>query len=150
MDKHSLNIMAGNSVTMRDYNWNSIAVDGKTTVYEVVDGKLVTSENGAGFLDPNFSTIGAGTGGTFSGDGSAYQYRRVSFFGRVNYSYAGKYMVQATVRLDGSSKFGKDSRWGTFPSVALGWRISEEEFFPQDGLISNLKLRASWGRLGNE
>ncbi|MCD8178106.1 MAG: TonB-dependent receptor [Tannerellaceae bacterium] len=150
MDKHSLNIMAGNSVTMRDYNWNSIAVDGKTTVYEVVDGKLVTSENGAGFLDPNFSTIGAGTGGTFSGDGSAYQYRRVSFFGRVNYSYAGKYMVQATVRSDGSSKFGKDSRWGTFPSVALGWRISEEEFFPQDGLISNLKLRASWGRLGNE
>ena len=59
-------------------------------------------------------------------------------------------MLQVTVRRDASSKFGPDSRWGTFPSVALGWRISEEEFFPKDGVISNLKLRGSWGRLGNE
>ena len=55
-----------------------------------------------------------------------------------------------TFRQDGSSKFGRDSRWGFFPSVALGWRISEERFFPKDGVFSNLKLRASWGRLGNE
>lgn len=147
---HSLNVMAGNSVQIRKYNWNEIQVDGKTTVYEVKDGQLVTSEKPSGFLDPDFATIGAGKGGTYSGDGSLYDYNRASFFGRVNYSYAGRYMLQATVRADGSSKFGKDSRWGVFPSVALGWRITEEEFFPKDGVISNLKLRASWGRLGNE
>ena len=59
-------------------------------------------------------------------------------------------MLQLTFLQDGSSKFGRDSRWGFFPSVALGWRISEERFFPKDGVFSNLKLRASWGRLGNE
>ncbi|MDR1161027.1 MAG: TonB-dependent receptor [Tannerellaceae bacterium] len=148
--KHSLNAMAGNSVTLQDYNWNSMAVEGKTIVYEVKDGQLVTTDKPAGFLDPDFSTINAGDGGTYTGKGSLYEYRRVSFFGRLNYAYAGKYMLQATFRQDGSSKFGSDSRWGFFPSVALGWRISEEGFFPADGLISNLKLRASWGQLGNE
>lgn len=148
--QHSLNVMAGSSIQAVDYTWNEIFVEGKTTVYEVKDGQLVTSEKAAGFLDPNFATIGAGTGGTFSGDGSMWDYNRASFFGRVNYSFAGRYMLQATVRADGSSKFGKDNRWGIFPSVALGWRITEEEFFPKDGAISNLKLRASWGRLGNE
>jgi len=147
---HSLNVMAGNSVTLQDSKWNSVAVEGKTIVYEVKDGQLITSDKPAGFLDPNFSTIDGGKGGTYTGEGSLYEYRRVSFFGRLNYAYAGKYMLQATFRQDGSSKFGKDSRWGFFPSVALGWRISEEEFFPSDGLFNNLKLRASWGQLGNE
>lgn len=147
---HALNVMAGNSVMMRDYNWNSVAVEGKTTVYEVKDGQLVTSEKPAGFLDPDFSTINAGEGGTYLGNGSLYEYNRVSFFGRLNYSYASRYLIQATVRSDGSSKFGSDSRWGYFPSVALGWRLSEEGFFPENDLISNLKLRLSWGRLGNE
>lgn len=148
--EHSLNVMAGNSIMMRDYTWNQIEVEGKNTVYEVKDGQLVTSQVPAGFLDPNQSTVNAGMGGTFSGSGSLYKYRRVSFFGRLNWAYAGKYMLQATVRTDGSSKFGVDSRWGTFPSVALGWRITEEDFFPDNTAISNLKLRASWGRLGNE
>ena len=148
--EHSLNVMAGNSIMMRDYTWNRIEVEGKNTVYEVKDGQLVTSQVPAGFLDPNQSTVDAGKGGTFNGYGSLYKYRRVSFFGRLNWAYAGKYMLQATVRTDGSSKFGVDSRWGTFPSVALGWRITEEDFFPDNTAISNLKLRASWGRLGNE
>lgn len=148
--EHAINVMAGSSVTLQDYNWNGVAVEGKTIVYEVEDGQLVTSEKAAGFLDPNFGTINAGNGGTYTGEGSLYEYRRASFFGRLNYSYAGKYMLQATFRQDGSSKFGSDSRWGFFPSVALGWRISEEDFFPKNGLINNLKLRASWGRLGNE
>ena len=148
--EHSLNAMLGNSVTLQDYNWNSVSVEGKTTIYEVKDGQLITTEKPGGFLDPNFVTINAGKGGTYTGEGSLYEYRRVSLFGRLNYSYAGKYMLQATFRRDGSSKFGSDSRWGFFPSVALGWRISEEGFFPKDGFVSNLKLRASWGRLGNE
>lgn len=148
--RHSVNAMAGASVTSHRYNWSSVAVEGKTTVYNVENGSLVTSEKAAGFLDPNFTTIGAGAGGTFSGDGSKYTYNRASFFGRVNYNYNDRYLLQLTFREDGSSKFGADSRWGFFPSVAVGWRISEESFFPKNTVVSNLKFRASWGQLGNE
>ena len=148
--KHNVNAVAGSSINTRKYTWNSVGVEGKTTVYKVEDNQLVTNEVPGGFLDSSFTTIGAGTGGTFSGDGSMWEYNRASFFGRVNYSYNNRYLFQATVRYDGSSKFGKDNRWGCFPSVALGWRISEEEFFPKNGIVNNLKFRLSWGRLGNE
>jgi len=148
--KHRVNAVAGSSINTRSYTWNSVAVEGKTVVYKVEDGKLVTSQLPGGFLDPSFPTIGAGVGGTFEGDGSKWQYNRASFFGRFNYNYDNRYLVQATLRYDGSSKFGADNRWGSFPSVAVAWRISEEEFFPKEALVSNLKLRASWGRLGNE
>lgn len=147
---HGVNAMAGTSITARNYTWNTVAAEGKTTLYKVENGSLVVNEVPAGFLDPNFSTIGAGTGGTYSGDGSKWEYNRASFFGRLNYNYDNRYLLQATIRRDGSSKFGADSRWGYFPSVALGWRITEESFFPKNGIIDNLKLRASWGRLGNE
>lgn len=148
--KHNVNAVAGASINSRKYTWNSVGVEGKTTVYKVEDNQLITNEVPGGFLDSSFTTIGAGIGGTFSGDGSMWEYNRASFFGRVNYSYNNRYLFQATVRYDGSSKFGKDNRWGCFPSVALGWRISEEEFFPKDGIVNNLKFRVSWGRLGNE
>ncbi len=148
--KHNVNAVAGTSLTSRKYTWNTVGVEGKTTVYKVEDGSLVTSEVPGGFLDPSFPTIGAGAGGTFSGDGSNWDYRRASFFGRVNYSYDGKYLFQATVRQDGSSKFGEDNRWGVFPSFAAGWRVSSESFFPKNDILTDLKLRASWGRLGNE
>lgn len=148
--KHSVQAVVGTSVMSRKYTWNTVGVEGKTTTYKVEDGNLVINEVPGGFLDSGFDTIGAGDGGTFSGDGSRWDYRRVSYFGRLNYNFDNRYLLQATVRRDGSSKFGSDSRWGTFPSVALGWRISEEEFFPKNTAISNLKLRASWGRLGNE
>lgn len=147
--KHSLNVMAGSSLTAARKDWSQINVEGKKTVYDVVNGKLDIKDEAAGFFDPTSPTIDAGNGGTFTGNGSFWNYNRASFFGRVNYSYGGKYMLQATVRADGSSKFGKNNRWGVFPSVALGWRISEEEFFSKD-IMSNLKLRVSWGRLGNE
>lgn len=148
--KHGVNAMFGTSMTSRKYNWSSVAVEGKTIVYKVEDGQLVQSEKAAGFLDPNFTTIGAGAGGTFSGSGSKWVYNRASFFGRVNYNFNDRYLFQFTFREDGSSKFGSDSRWGFFPSVAVGWRISEEPFFPKGGVVSNLKFRASWGQLGNE
>lgn len=142
--KHSLNVMAGSSLTAARKDWSQINVEGKKTVYDVVNGKLDIKDEAAGFFDPTSPTIDAGNGGTFTGNGSFWNYNRASFFGRVNYSYGGKYMLQATVRADGSSKFGKNNRWGVFPSVALGWRISEEEFFSKD-IMSNLKLRVSWG-----
>jgi iron complex outermembrane receptor protein len=73
-----------------------------------------------------------------------------SFFGRANYSYKGKYMVTATVRADGSSKFGSNNKYGVFPSFAAGWRISEESFMQSSSIFSNLKLRAGWGQTGNQ
>lgn len=75
----------------------------------------------------------------------------LSYYGRVNYSYDGKYLLSASVRRDGSSRFSQDNRWGTFPSVALGWRISEEGFFKNlKPAFSNMKLRASYGITGQQ
>lgn len=74
--------------------------------------------------------------------------RNISFYGRVNYSYAGKYLLQATVRRDGSSVFGANNRWGTFPSVSAAWNIAEESFM-KDGIFDQLKLRAGYGVSGN-
>ena len=148
--QHSLNLMLGNTINPSSSNWNDLTVEGKTTDYSVVNGQLVSTERAAGFLDSGFETIGAGKGGTYSADGSKYQYNRLSYFGRLNYSLKDRYLAQLTMRYDGSSKFGKDSRWGAFPSVALGWKIEKEDFFPEDFVVSNLKLRASWGQLGNE
>ena len=72
-----------------------------------------------------------------------------SFFGRINYTYADKYLLTATFRADGSSKFASGNRWGYFPAVALGWRISEEDFMKSANWLSNLKLRLSYGEAGN-
>lgn len=72
-----------------------------------------------------------------------------SYFGRINYDYAGRYLFSFNLRADGSSRFNKDCRWGVFPSFSGAWRISEESFFDVK-TISNLKLRASWGQLGNQ
>ena len=72
-----------------------------------------------------------------------------SFFGRVNYTYQDKYLVTATLRSDGSTKFGENNRYATFPSLALGWNIFKEDFMADSG-INNLKLRASWGKSGNQ
>ncbi|MBQ9819156.1 MAG: TonB-dependent receptor [Bacteroidales bacterium] len=84
-----------------------------------------------------------------SGDGS--EYTSNSFFGRIMYDYAGKYLLQANVRHDGSSRFARQYRWGTFPSVSAGWVVSEESFLQgARPWLSFLKLRASWGMLGNE
>ncbi len=73
-----------------------------------------------------------------------------SFFGRVNYSYDNKYLFTGTMRADGSSKFGKNNKYGYFPSVALGWNISKEDFLQDSEVINNLKLRASWGQTGSQ
>ena len=150
-NKHSLNVIVGSSITSTKQRENGVGVEGFATQYTVdKNGNLVSTNVPAGFLDQNFTTINAGQGGTYSGSGTEWTYNRASFFGRINYNYDDRYLVQATMRYDGSSKFGKNNRWGCFPSVALGWRISEEAFFPEDTFVDNLKFRVSWGRLGNE
>ena len=80
--------------------------------------------------------------------GSASDYASRSFFGRVNYAFAGKYLFEANLRYDGSSKFSAKNRWGLFPSFSAGWRIDQEGFMKRSG-FDLLKLRASWGKLGN-
>ncbi|HEU5219891.1 MAG TPA: SusC/RagA family TonB-linked outer membrane protein, partial [Gemmatimonadales bacterium] len=76
--------------------------------------------------------------------------RLISFFGRVNWNMSDKYLIGASIRRDGSSRFGPDNQWGTFPSVSVGWRLSQEEFMKGQALFSDLKLRASWAKTGNQ
>ena len=82
--------------------------------------------------------------------GAGEGYTLVSFFGKLNYTYADRYLASLTLRYDGSSRFGRNNRYGTFPSVSLGWRISEESFMRGVEWLDNLKLRASWGQTGNQ
>ena len=82
--------------------------------------------------------------------GGADDYTLQGYFGRVTYEYGDRYLLAANIRRDGSSKFAPDRRWGTFPSVSGGWRLSKERFFPWKDAVSDLKIRASWGQLGND
>ncbi|MCU4157486.1 TonB-dependent receptor [Carboxylicivirga sp. A043] len=142
-NNHSVQAVAGYTATKQTSEWMWANVEG-SKIDE--DGNKVQVP----FLDENFKTLDAGEGGTYTAGGSNYTYTRTSVLGRINYSYMGKYLFQASVRRDGSSKFGENNRYGTFPSFALGWRVSEESFMDNVGIISNLKLRGSWGKLGNE
>jgi TonB-linked SusC/RagA family outer membrane protein len=95
-------------------------------------------------------SIGVGTLARPAPTSSDGMYSLNSYFARVNYSYKGKYLLTLTTRIDGSSKFGKNSKYGVFPSGSIAWRVSEEDFFKNISSISNLKLRASYGQTGNQ
>ncbi len=103
------------------------------------------------FPNNDLTDINAGTQSTQTNEGYSRELAMMSYFGRINYDYAGKYLFEANFRADASSRFSPDNRWGYFPSVSAGWRISEEEFMKgtRDWLTS-LKLRGSWGELGNQ
>lgn len=148
--KHHLSAVAGYTATEQTASWLNGDVSGKTIIRTVEDGSIVEEVVQAGFLSPDFRTLDAGTGGIYGAGGSEYGYNRTSILGRLAYDYASKYYLQATYRRDGSSKFGPESRYGVFPSVALGWTLSRESFLENVDFINLLKLRASWGRLGNE
>lgn len=94
--------------------------------------------------------LNAGTESSSTNNNGGDIFARNSYIGRLNYAYNNKYLLTATIRRDGSSKISQDERWGTFPSVGLGWRISEEKFMQNISALDNLKLRASWGKLGND
>lgn len=98
---------------------------------------------------PDYLDFGADKEKTNGGRG--YVTARQNFFGRFNYAYKERYLVEFTLRHDGSMNFINSKRWGTFPGVSLGWRISEEDFFKKAApFVNDLKLRASWGKLGND
>ena len=101
------------------------------------------------FLGPN-STDPVGTSENTNTFVTEIPNRLISGFGRFNYTFKDRYLFTFTVRRDGSSRFGPENQWGTFPSAALGWRAHQESFFEGIDVISNLKLRASWGVTGNQ
>ena len=98
-------------------------------------------------LDESLNTLDASSQKNSNG---GTEMTRLSYFGRLQYNYAGKYLFEANVRRDASSRFPKNSRWGTFPAFSAGWRISEEAFMKNVDWLSNLKLRLGWGKTGNE
>lgn len=119
---------------------------------ELYKGKFINaSRQGTASNDPYLQVLNAATGAIVL-TGNKTNYALQSYFGRVNYTYADKYLLTGTVRRDGSSKFAAGNRWGTFPSVSAGWRVSNEKFFQnlKASWISNLKLRAGWGQIGNQ
>ena len=106
-------------------------------------------KEGFSILNPDYMWPDAGTTNPQAyGGGSGYSL--VSFFGKANYNYADKYMASFTIRRDGSSRFGKNNRYATFPSVSAGWRVNQESFLKKASWIDDLKIRASWGQTGNQ
>ncbi|TKG97052.1 SusC/RagA family TonB-linked outer membrane protein [Puteibacter caeruleilacunae] len=104
------------------------------------------------FAKNNLKELNAGSAAVQNAYGSANEWALMSFFGRLNYDYKGKYLAEANLRYDGSSRIHPDSRWGAFPSFSAGWRISEESFIKNAnwGWLTDLKIRASYGELGNQ
>lgn len=104
-----------------------------------------------GLTDPEISVLNNGTISERATSGVNYVIRSFGLIGRLNYDYASKYLVSASIRRDGSSKFGSSNRWGVFPSVSVGWNVSEEAFWEPIAPVANaFKIRASYGTTGNE
>jgi TonB-linked SusC/RagA family outer membrane protein len=100
-------------------------------------------------LNPDYMWPSAGSGKQFA-EGNGNGFSLVSFFGKVNYTYDDKYMASLTIRRDGSSRFGKNNQYGTFPSISVGWRLTQEKFMKKtSSWLDDLKLRYSWGQTGN-
>ena len=103
------------------------------------------------YIFPQYPKLDAGGSDNQKASGSGSEYALSSLFGRINYDYQGKYLFEANVRYDGSSRFDIGQKWGIFPSFSGGWRMSEESFWePLKKVVDNAKLRVSWGQLGNQ
>ena len=133
-DAHDLTLIAGTSVL--DNNFYQASRSGLNFFPNTLE-------------EVNFSNIISDDDKIIPND-LAFRNTTLSFYGRANYNINQKYLVTATVRADASSKFSESNRWGVFPSVALGWIISSEEFMANSGIFDLLKLRASWGVNGND
>ncbi|MCW3168704.1 SusC/RagA family TonB-linked outer membrane protein [Chryseobacterium sp. 09-1422] len=130
---HDFNVMAGHSyqklkLTTRGWYYQNFPINGIEPQYQIPAASLTNSTT---------SII-------------ANRNELQSWFGRVNYDFNDKYLLTATLRADGSSKFGENNRYGYFPSVAAGWNVIKEDFLSNVDAVSNLKLRASWGKTGNQ
>lgn len=128
-------------------NHNLSLLAGYEDYYNRIENLTVSSDNLA--LN-NFPYMDRGNPGQIRSTGDAEEVAYRSYFGRLSYNFAQKYFLQTNMRVDGSSRFYKDNRWGSFPSIAMGWVPTEESFFKNIDWISFLKLRASLGSLGND
>ncbi|HMI03294.1 MAG TPA: TonB-dependent receptor [Pedobacter sp.] len=131
IEKHNFTILAG--VTAEEFKSNDM----------IGDARDVPVNKDQWFLD-------AGSGGSQSVSNTGDKYHRNSYLARVNYGYDNRYLLTASYRADGTSKFGENSRWDYFPAIGLAWNISNESFMSEKKIFSNLKLRGSYGRLGND
>ncbi len=131
IDKHSITTLAGVSAYYDRYDWLNI------------------SKSGFPSNDPNFQHLSSSLNAAASAEGSFVESTMASYLARIIYSYDGKYNATVSMRRDGSSKFGRDNKYGNFPSFSLGWRISEEGFMRRFDQINLLTLRGGWGIIGN-
>lgn len=133
-ENHQFNILAGQE--MMRYGWERVEAERKNFAD----------------LNPDYMYLDLGETNQRAA-GSATDYALLSYFGKVNYNYLNRYLISFTLRHDGSSRFGKNNRFATFPAFSLGWRISEEDFFKNavsTRFLSDLKLRYGWGQTGNQ
>lgn len=128
---HRFNILVGTESVKNDFQ----TFGASTTVFAL--------------QDVNYFQLSAGTGAQ-TNNGSATGYRLLSQFGKLFYGYSDKYLASVTVRRDGSSRFGTNNPYGFFPAATIGWRINNEDFLKNSDFISTLKLRAGWGKVGNQ
>jgi len=143
-----LNWLNENTLTY-DYNSESGHSISALAGYTIQSNKFYAARfDGQQFPDDDIESLNAAAR-VIVGNMDISDWALISYLARANYSYAGKYLVTATIRSDGSSRFGPNNRWGAFPSFALGWRLSEENFLKNSSWIDELKLRASYGFTGN-
>jgi TonB-dependent starch-binding outer membrane protein SusC len=128
--KHEVTILGGYSEEEFTYDWESAFR--------------------SNFVNNTQRVINLGDASTQTNNAGSYDLGLRSFFGRINYAFGGKYLLEANIRRDGSSRFASENQWGTFPSFSGGWVMSRETFMENLNWLSLLKLRASWGRLGNQ
>ena len=126
--KHSLNLLAGYQEEEFTYDWQ--------------DGYR------RNFVNNDQRVLNLGDAATQTNNAGSYDLGLRSYFGRINYIYDDKYLFEANIRRDGSSRFAEGNQWGTFPSFSAGWIMSKEGFMSNLRWINSLKLRASWGQLG--
>jgi TonB-linked SusC/RagA family outer membrane protein len=133
-DQHNLNFLVGQE-----------AIKNRSRFISGSMADLVTIDPNARYIQPSIGNPStrdvSSSGGTSS---------LLSFFGQANYNFAERYYLSGTLRRDGSSRLGEDHRWGTFPAISLGWRVSQEAFLTNNNLITNMMLRAGWGVTGNQ
>lgn len=128
-----------------EHNFNALAgYEGFSTFYESLDAQ------GLNYALSNYPYLDLAPLDYMKNSGNAVETAYRSFFGRMIYDYKEKYLLQANVRYDGSSRFHPDYRWGAFPSISTGWVVTKENFMPKNSALTFLKLKASWGQLGNE
>lgn len=130
-DVHHFNVLLGSEAVNWDYDWFQ---GGRSTFAST---------------DLDYMVLDAGEKDQ-TAEGSFDEWSTFSYFGRINYDYMGKYLAEAVVRRDASSRFSEDNRWGTFPAFSFGWRLSEEDFMEDNAWLDNLKVRFGWGKNGND